>query len=69
MSQPSSDFPQAFDDPAFQQEAAPVEPPPQVAPQPVYRKQSFNVYGVMLILSFIALMSAGIILLLEAGKY
>ena len=73
MSQPSSDFPgdPAFDDGSmFEATGEPgTEQPVAIAPQPVYRKQPFNIYSVMLILSFAFLLAAAIILMMDAGKY
>lgn len=74
MSQPNSDMAD-FDAPEFEElggEAVPaaeaeVSAPP--APVQRYRKQGFNIYTVMLILSFICLLTAMVILFIEAGKY
>lgn len=77
MSQPVSDFPDSdagfdggFDDGGmFQSEAQPGMEPQIATAAPVYRKQPFNIYSVMLILSFVNLLAATIILMIEAGKY
>ncbi len=65
MSQPSFE-----QDPSeFKQDAnemAPVGGAP-VAPQ--YRKQGFSIYSVMLIGSFVFLLTAMIFLFIEAGRY
>ncbi len=75
MSPPSSepDFADAgFDDGLIgtTESTYPVQP---VAPEPVpatrYRKQGFSIYTVMLIMSFVFLLTAMILLFIEAGKY
>lgn len=48
------------------EDAAPV---PVAPPAPRYRKQGFSIYSFMLIMSFISLLTALILLLVEAGKY
>ena len=49
---------------------APVDetPTPQVAAPPQYRKQGFSIYSVMLILSFVFLVTAMILLFQEVGR-
>ena len=42
---------------------------PAVPAAPRYRKQGFSIYTFMLIMSFISLLTALILLLIEAGKY
>ncbi len=82
MSQPVSDFPgdmqsdfdagfgESYDDGGMFQAGAQPGMEPQIASAaPVYRKQPFNIYSVMLILSFVNLLAATIILMIEAGKY
>lgn len=72
MSQPSTDF--EFDAPDFAEsldsefeETQPTAPVVPAAPR--YRKQGFNIYTVMLILSFVCLLAGMIIMFVEAGKY
>lgn len=40
-----------------------------VKPTQVYRKQEFNIYSVMLILSFLMLTAATILLFVEVGRF
>lgn len=73
MSQPSFD-PELdspdFDAPVDAFEAAePAAPARAAAPAPRYRKQGFSIYTFMLIMSFISLLTALILLLIEASKY
>ena len=75
MSQPS--FDPDFTDAGFDDGLTPVEsafeptpePGPPVVSGPVYRKQGFSIYTVMLILSFVFLLTAMIFLFVEAGRY
>ena len=53
-----------LEDSQIQAEAA--EP---IVPAPVYRKQGFSIYTVMLILSFVFLLTAMIFLFIEAGRF
>lgn len=74
MSQPSfePDFAEAgFDEALTPVEAAfePDAPEQQVVAGPVYRKQGFSIYTVLLILSFVFLLTAMIFLFVEAGRY
>ena len=41
----------------------------QMARPPAYRKQGFSIYSVMLILSFVFLLTATILFFIDAGKY
>ena len=41
----------------------------QMVAPPEYRKQSFSIYSVMLILSFVFLFAAAILFFIDAGKY
>ena len=76
MSQPS--FEQDFDSPDFEatgdasfdmaEEVAEVAAP-VVPAAPRYRKQGFSIFTFMLIIAFINLVTALILLLVEAGKY
>lgn len=45
---------------------APQEP--AAAPPPAYRKQGFSIYSVMLILSFVFLLTAAILLFIDSGS-
>ena len=69
MSQPSSE--PELTDPEFlapvETTDSPASEPAQVAPQ--YRQQGFSIYSVMLILSFVFLLTAMIFFLVEAGRY
>ena len=72
MSQASSDFgDDAFGDalaepgPAEQDLATQA----QIAPAPRYRKQGFSIYTVMLIMSFVFLVTAAIMFFIDADKY
>ena len=42
---------------------------PPLTSTPQYRKQGFSIYTVMLILSFVFLLTSMIVLFIEAGKY
>lgn len=70
MSLVDSDFEQAgfdeegFDQPGGQEGAA--QPDPPAAPN--YRKQGFSIYSVMLILSFVFLVTAIVLLFMEIDK-
>jgi len=73
MSQPSSDLDDPFGNAAVMAGAvedqgmmAEAEIP---APAPQYRKQGFSIYSVMLILSFVFLMTAAIMFFVNAGKF
>ena len=66
MSQPSSDL---VDFGGELTEQQPAEVAEMSAPAPVYRKQGFSIYSVMLILSFVFLLVASIILFINVGKY
>lgn len=48
----------------MQQQSAPV-----VRQAPRYRKQSFSIYSVMLIMSFVFLTAAAIMFFIDADKY
>ena len=39
------------------------------APQQLYRKRSFDIYSVMLIISFVLLTTAAVVLFMDAAKY
>jgi len=73
MSQPS--FESELESPDFEMandafETGPqAESAPAAPPAPRYRKQGFSIYTFMLIISFICLLTALIVLLIEAGKY
>lgn len=76
MSQPS--FEPDFSDANFDDGLTPVESAfetetPEAAQQmiaaPVYRKQGFSIYTILLILSFVFLLTAMIFLFVEAGRY
>ncbi|MFT5301966.1 MAG: hypothetical protein ACI87E_003346 [Mariniblastus sp.] len=72
MSLANSDFSDdAFGDalvePGADDQGMPMQPPP--APAPVYQKQGFSIYTVMLILSFVFLTTAAIMFFIDAGKY
>lgn len=41
----------------------------QVPPPPAFRKQGFSIYSVMLILSFVFLLTAAILFFIDASKY
>ena len=72
MSLPNNepDFAEAgFDDGLTPMESAFEPEAPAAAPAPVYRKQGFSIYTVMLILSFVFLLTAMIFFFVEAGKY
>ena len=74
MSQPSfEDDLEAvdFDAPSDAFETAEEAAPPAAvaAPAPRYRKQGFSIFTFMLIISFISLLTAMILLLVEASKY
>lgn len=49
--------------------AAPGGDAPILASAPQYRKQGFSIYSVMLILSFVFLLTSMIMLFIEAGKH
>jgi hypothetical protein len=72
MSQASSDLDDPFgnalvetgaEDQGMMTSAEMAPPPPQ------YRKQGFSIYSVMLILSFVFLMTAAIMFFVNAGKF
>lgn len=72
MSQANSDFGDGFDDGIIESpvddgmsmgDDAPTAPPVQ------YRKQEFNIYSIMLILSFVFLTTAAIIFYMNASKF
>lgn len=70
MSQASSDLDDPFgnaieanDDQAVAMDADMAAPPAQ------WRKQGFSIYSVMLILSFVFLMTASIMFFVNAGKF
>ncbi len=72
MSQPSSNFEAGMPAADFQ-EVGGVDGEQDmtvpVAPQaPVYRKQGFNIYSVLLILSFVFLTTAAIVLFMQLDK-
>lgn len=76
MSQPSSNQGSVFDEVDFQasEPSEGYEPMPEdgsfmPASQPVYSKRSFDIYSIMLIISFVALTTAAIILFIDAGNY
>lgn len=65
MSQPSFE-----QEPADYNQDAEAMPPVGGAPVvPQYRKQGFSIYSVMLIGSFVFLLTAMILLFIEAGRY
>ena len=45
------------------------QPAPMVSQAPRYRKQSFSIYSVMLIMSFVFLTAAAIMFFIDADKY
>ena len=73
MSQPN--FEQEIESPDFETPVESFDAPNDIAaapvapPAPRYRKQGFSIYTFMLIVSFISLLTALILLLIEAGKY
>jgi hypothetical protein len=68
MSRVDSDFENAGFDAPF--DAAPDETQNVfVQPKPVYRKQEFNFYSLMLILSFVMLLTSIILLFVEVGRF
>ena len=70
MSQPSFEPDTGFGmDSTMADPAAPGGEMPIVASTPQYRKQGFSIYTVMLILSFVFLLTSMIVLFVEAGKY
>ena len=67
MSQPSSDFDAGqFEDPNFAN--AEEAGQPMAPPAPQYRKMGFSIYTVMLICSFVFLLTAMILMFMEAGS-
>jgi hypothetical protein len=68
MSLADSDFESTGFDSAFD---SPTDQPGDfvVKPTQVYRKQEFNIYSVMLILSFLMLLAATILLFVEVGRF
>ena len=68
MSQPSSDFEAGVTGAQFQEVGESAEPTPIAPKAPVYRKQGFSIYSVMLILSFVFLTAAAIVLFMQVDK-
>jgi hypothetical protein len=56
-------FDSAFEEASGEQSVAPV------LPSKVYRKQEFNIYSFLLILSFLMLLVSIVLLFLEVGRY
>lgn len=72
MSQASSDLGgDAFGDSLLESggEDQSLVPQEQIVAPPAYRKQGFSIYSVMLILSFVFLLTACILFFIDAGKY
>lgn len=76
MSQPSSNQGSVFDEVDFQasEPSAGYDPMTDDGPytpptQPVYSKRGFDIYSIMLIISFVALTASAIVLFMDAGKY
>lgn len=76
MSQPSSNQGSVFDEVDFQasEPSAGYDPATDdgsLAPasHQVYSKRSFDIYSIMLVISFVALTAAAVILFMDAGKY
>ncbi len=73
MSQPSSD-PGGFGEVDFKASEPtegydPMAEESVFATTPTYRKRSFDIYSVLLIISFVALLTAAILFFMDAGKY
>lgn len=68
MSLADSDFDAVGFDNAFE-EAPGEQPLVPVSPSKVYRKQEFNIYSFLLILSFLMLIISIVFLFLEVGRY
>ena len=70
MSQPNSDFDPSMPMAEFEEVGGEQEMPATSIPQaPIYRKQGFNIYSVMLILSFVFLTTAAIVLFMQLDKF
>lgn len=68
MSLAGSDFEAVGFDSAFE-ESPGEQPVVPASPAKVYRKQEFNIYSFLLILSFLMLLMSIVLLFLEAGRY
>ena len=75
MSQVNSEFGEdpfatATIDGPYEEDGMLEQQPAPMAPQaPRYRKQSFSIYSVMLIMSFVFLTAAAIMFFIDADKY
>ena len=68
MSLAGSDFEAVGFESTFE-ESPGEQPVAPVLPAKVYRKQEFNIYSFLLILSFLMLLISIILLFLEVGRY
>ena len=69
MSQQNSDFTAGeFGDPDFATTSEEMQDQPVIPAAPQYRKIGFSIYTVMLICSFVFLMTAMILMFMEAGS-
>ena len=69
MSLADSDFEAVGFENVFHENAADLPQNVVVPPAPVYRKQEFNIYSFLLIISFLMLVVSIIFLFMEVGRF